>query len=94
MNIYPEDWEAQGTQANSIRVDAAGDDADWRTAAPGTAEESGIPEVAGAVVSTWSYDDGWASGTATFYLESSLEDAEVGLDDLVTETGSFEINCR
>ena len=94
MNIYPEDWEARGTQANSIRVDTPGDDADWRTAAPGTADEAGIPALADAVVGTWNYDDGWAAGTATFYLESSLDEAKLGLGDLVTETGSFEINCR
>ena len=94
MNIYPEDWEARGTQANSIRVDTPGDDADWRTAAPGTADEAGSPELADAVVSTWTYDDGWAAGTATFYLESSFDDVQLDLGDLVTETGSFEINCR
>lgn len=94
MNIYPEDWEAKGTQANSIRVDTPGEDADWRTAAPGTADEAGIPELADAVVNTWTYDDGWAAGTATFYLESSFDDAELDLGDLLTETGSFEINCR
>ncbi len=94
MNIYPEDWEARGTQANSVRVDAPGDDTDWRTAAPGTVTESGLTGLADAVVDTWTYHDGWATGTATFYLESSLDDAELGLGDLVTERGSFEINCR
>lgn len=94
MNIYPEDWEPQGTQTNAIRVDAPGDDADWSTAGLLAADETGVPELAGAVVDAWTYEDGWATGTATFALESSLDEAQFSDGELATDTGSFEINCR
>ncbi len=94
MNIYPEKFIPRGTQSNAVGVDAPGDDADWGTAGPGIIADAEVPALADAVVHSWTYSDGWATGTATFVLESSVDEAQYFDGELVTEAGSFEINCR
>lgn len=93
MNVYPEDWTPRGTQSHSIKVIGAGSDADWNTATPTLIKKNpDINDLTRAVVHDWSFRDGWAAGTATFYLKDSLSRAQTG-GELVLVDGSFEVSC-
>ena len=93
MNVYPEDWTPRGTQSHSIKIIRPGDDIDWNTATPTLIKKNpDISDLPRAVVHDWSFRNGWAAGTATFYLKDSLSRAQTG-GQMELADGSFEILC-